>query len=89
MIIEKRCRNVAFCAINDNLSQKMVLMNNKIFIKCLQLIFIVSIIICLLSFPSIPEGKQADSDTLDFSLAALDGEKVSLKDYRGEKVLAA
>ncbi len=65
----------------------MVLMNNKIFIKCLQLIFIVSIITCLLSFPSIPEGKQADSDTLDFSLAALDGEKVSLKDYRGKKVV--
>ncbi|MBW1855555.1 MAG: TlpA family protein disulfide reductase [Deltaproteobacteria bacterium] len=62
-------------------------MNNKVFIKGLQLIFVVSIITCLLSFPSIPEGKQADSDTLDFSLAALDGEKVSLKDYRGEKVV--
>ncbi len=62
-------------------------MNHKRFFKWIQLIFIVSIITCLLSFPSIPEGKQSDSDTLDFSLAALDGEKVSLKDYRGKKIV--
>jgi len=62
-------------------------MNNKRLLKCFPLIFIVSIITCLLSFPSIPEGKQPDSDALDFTLAALDGEKVSLKDYRGKKVV--
>jgi len=62
-------------------------MVKKRFLKWVRIVFTISITACVLSFPLAPEGKQLDSDVLDFSLSTIDGEKVCLKDYRGKKMV--
>lgn len=52
-----------------------------------RLVFVSSIITCLLSFPSDQEAKQLKAGPLDFSLKTLEGREVSLKDYRGKKMV--
>lgn len=39
------------------------------------------------SFPGQVEAKECDSETFDFTLKTIDGEEVSLKDYRGKKIV--
>ena len=39
------------------------------------------------SSPDRIEAKECDSETFDFTLKTIDGEEVSLKDYRGEKIV--
>ena len=39
------------------------------------------------SFPDRIEANECDSETFDFTLKTIDGEEVSLKDYRGEKIV--
>ncbi len=39
------------------------------------------------SIPDRIEAKECDSETFDFTLKTIDGEEVSLKDYRGEKIV--
>jgi len=39
------------------------------------------------SFPVQVEAKECDSETFDFTLKTIDGEEVSLKDYRGKKIV--
>jgi len=53
----------------------------------LRLIFIVSIILYLTGCPSNREERQFDSASFDFTLNTIEGEKINLKDYRGEKIV--
>ena len=39
------------------------------------------------SFPDQIEAKECDSETFDFTLKTIDGEEVSLEDYRGKKIV--
>ena len=38
-------------------------------------------------FPDPVEANECDSETFDFTLKTIDGKEVSLKDYRGEKIV--
>jgi peroxiredoxin len=55
------------------------------------LFFLLCVTLCSLltsnSFSDQVEAKQCDSETFDFTLKTIDGEEVSLKDYRGEKIV--
>jgi peroxiredoxin len=41
----------------------------------------------LFSFPPHLEAKELNADTLDFSLQTIDGNTISLQDYRGKKIV--
>ena len=55
------------------------------------LFFFIAVILCSLlilhSFPDQVEAKNCDSETVDFTLKTIDGKEVSLKDYRGKKIV--
>ena len=53
----------------------------------LRLIFFFSIITYLLGLPSYGSEKHLNAGTFDFSLKALDGKEICLKDYRGKKMV--
>ena len=63
-------------------------------LKVQQYLFLFFLICVILTSSLIPHSfldriaaKECDSETFDFTLKTIDGEEVSLKDYRGEKIV--